>query len=243
MSSMRRARSSASASAEAGLLATSAASPFLSGAIPLAHWRTSCASNKRRSSPPSACGSSSASVAIAPVAACAKMISSSSTSPTATMRGRMAAPSPSHVEEEVARQPAGAARRQIERRTRQRERVARCRKARHQLSVDQRPDERRHERRRSRNGEDAGESHGELYTAANAAGADRQTPGNYAALARIAASAAMTASGVPTCIHTPSSRSPNKRPASAARSNSGDMEEGPSGTPAKNAGARIAAPA
>ena len=65
----------------------------------------------------------------------------------------------------------------------------------------------------------------------------------YAAPARSAFSAAVTASGVPTCIHTPSRRSPQSRPASAARSNNGDMENAPAGAPAKKAGVRIAAPA
>ena len=49
----------------------------------------------------------------------------------------------------------------------------------------------------------------------------------YAALAISAASAAATASGVPTCIQMPSRRSPCSRPASAARSNSGDIDDGP----------------
>jgi hypothetical protein len=60
------------------------------------------------------------------------------------------------VEEEIARQPAGAPRRQIERGVRERERIAPSWKARHQRSVDERADQRRHERRRSRDGEDAG---------------------------------------------------------------------------------------
>ena len=68
-------------------------------------------------------------------------------------------------------------------------------------------------------------------------------PCNYAALATMAASAALTASGVPTCIQTPSSRSPQSRSASAARSNNGDIEDGPAGTPAKKACVRMAAPA
>ena len=51
----------------------------------------------------------------------------------------------------------------------------------------------------------------------------------YAALAVIAASAAAMASGVPTCIHRPSSRRPCRRPASAARSNSAVSENAPGG--------------
>src|SRR5271166_2497324 len=65
----------------------------------------------------------------------------------------------------------------------------------------------------------------------------------YAALARIAASAALMELGVPTCIQRPSRRRPNNRPASAARVKKGDMEEGPGDAPARNAGVRIAAPA
>ena len=57
------------------------------------------------------------------------------------------------LEEEVAREPAGAPRRQVERGVRQRERRVRRRKARHEGSIDQRVDERRHERHRGRDGE------------------------------------------------------------------------------------------
>src|SRR5205807_6311125 len=63
------------------------------------------------------------------------------------------------------------------------------------------------------------------------------------AWARIVFSAARTASGVPTCIQTPSRRSPQSRPASAAWSNNGEREKAPAGALAKKAGVRIAAPA
>ena len=88
MSSIRRARSSASASADAGRVHDQrglAGSRGLSGAT---HCSTSCASSSRRSSGRSASGSSSAS---APFAASAKASSSSSMSPSGTMRGSTAA--------------------------------------------------------------------------------------------------------------------------------------------------------
>ena len=47
---------------------------------------------------------------------------------------------------------------------------------------------------------------------------------DQAALARMASSAALIASGVPTCIQTPSRRRPQSRSASAARSNNGEIE-------------------
>ena len=61
-----------------------------------------------------------------------------------------------HVEESVARQPAGAPRRQVKRGGGERQRIAGVGKAFDQGTVAQRRDQRRHERRRSRNGEDAG---------------------------------------------------------------------------------------
>src|SRR4051794_30218715 len=69
------------------------------------------------------------------------------------------------------------------------------------------------------------------------------TAGNYATLSRIAVSAALIAAGVPTCIQVPSSRSPNRRPASIARSNIRLSENAPFGAFANSAGLRIAAPA
>ncbi len=66
-----------------------------------------------------------------------------------------------HVEEDIAYEPAGPPRRQIERGTGQCERIMSGGKTRHQGSVDQRADQRRHERRRGRNGEDAGIRHAE----------------------------------------------------------------------------------
>ena len=74
----------------------------------------------------------------------------------------------------------------------------------------------------------------------------RACPGrrlSYATLSRNASSAAGIASGVPTCIHTPSSRSPNSRSCSLARSNIFVSENSPAGAPAKIAGDMIAAPA
>ena len=65
-----------------------------------------------------------------------------------------------HVEEDVARQPAGAPRRQIERGGGERQRIAGVGKALDQRAVAQRRDQRRHERRRRRNGEDAGRAGG-----------------------------------------------------------------------------------
>src|SRR5262249_46341958 len=152
------------------------------------------------------------------------------------------------VEEEIARQPAGAPRRQIERGLRERERIARGEKARHQRSVEERADQRGHERRRRRDGEDAGGGGHPpiLRIDSRRLNFSRHRAGLtacYTALARSALSAAAIASGVPTCIHTPSRRSPQSRPASAARSNRGDMENAPAGAPAKKAGVRIAAPA
>src|SRR5665213_4418591 len=67
--------------------------------------------------------------------------------------------------------------------------------------------------------------------------------GDYAALSRKASSAACTASGVPTCIHTPSSRSPNSRSCSLARSNILVSENSSDGASANSDGDMIAAPA
>ena len=122
MSSISRARSSASASAAAGLLATSerSPSPRISGLA--AHCRISSASRILRSNPPSGSGRSSVAPAASPIAASAKAISSSSTSPIGTMRGRIAA-SLLRTSRKIARQPARAPRRQIERRASERERI------------------------------------------------------------------------------------------------------------------------
>ena len=91
---------------------------------------TSRVSSSRRSRPPSAGGKASASAAMSPAAASAKAISSSSMSPIATMRGRIAASAVEPVEKSVARQPAGAPRRQIERHGGERERIAQRRESR-----------------------------------------------------------------------------------------------------------------
>ena len=70
-----------------------------------------------------------------------------------------------HVEEDIAHQPTGAPRGQIEGGVCKREGIVRGGKAGHEPPIDERSDQRRHERRRSRNGEDSGGSHAELYTA------------------------------------------------------------------------------
>ena len=153
MSSIRRARSSASASAAAGvhdqrLVARRRREPFgpFQHELRKQHAPVQPAERRRqveRVGP------------AAPVAASAKASSSSSMSPIGTMRGSTAASLPERVEEDVAREPAGAPRRQIERRGAQRERIGGRRKSGHQLAVDERADQRRQERRRRRDGEDA----------------------------------------------------------------------------------------
>src|SRR6185312_2198886 len=65
----------------------------------------------------------------------------------------------------------------------------------------------------------------------------------YATLSRNASSAAPMASGVPTCIQTPSSLRPNRRSCSLAASNIFVSENSPLGALAKIAGEKIAAPA
>src|SRR5439155_5188252 len=64
-----------------------------------------------------------------------------------------------------------------------------------------------------------------------------------ATLSKNASSAAATASGVPTCIQTPSSRRPNSRSCSLARSNIFVSENSPVGASANSDGDMIAAPA
>src|ERR1700676_5765748 len=63
-----------------------------------------------------------------------------------------------------------------------------------------------------------------------------------ATLARKASSAAPTASGVPTCIQTPSSRKPNSRSCSLARSNIFVREKSPFGASANSDGDMIEEP-
>ena len=72
--------------------------------------------------------------AVSPMAASAKANSSSSTSPIGTMRGRIAA-SRSSTSRKTLRQPAGAPRRQIDRRAGERQRIAPAVKPSHQPSV------------------------------------------------------------------------------------------------------------
>ena len=105
-------------------------------------------------SPSSASGRSSAAPALSPVAASAKAISSSSTSPIGTMRGRIAASRLSTSRKSL-RQPAGAPGRQIDRRRRERQRIAAGLEAEPEPVLHQRLDQRRQERRRRRNREDA----------------------------------------------------------------------------------------
>ena len=66
---------------------------------------------------------------------------------------------------------------------------------------------------------------------------------SYVALCSNARSAAGIASGVPTCIHTPSRRSPNSRSWSLARSNILVSENSPLGVSANSVGDMMAAPA
>ena len=117
MSSISRARSSASASVEAGPPTTSGACAGSSGLICFAHAAISCASSRRRCSPSSAGGNVERGRAPAS-AACAKASSSSSMSPSATMRGSITASVLEHIEKDFARHAPGAAGRQIERRLR-----------------------------------------------------------------------------------------------------------------------------
>ena len=88
-------------------------------------------------------------------------------------------------------------------------------------------------------------------TTLRVAGARRPSPSRggcseapaQATLSRNASSAASTASGVPTCIQTPSSRSPNSRSCSLAWSNIFVSENSPAGAAANKDGDMIAAPA
>ncbi len=91
MSSISRARSSARPSAADGVLAISGAPSAVCIPGEFAHFRISSLSSSRRSSGAIAGGSASAASASSPVAASAKAISSSSRSPSATMRGSSAA--------------------------------------------------------------------------------------------------------------------------------------------------------
>ena len=152
MSSISRASASASASAEAGLLATSGALPSRRIACDAAHLVTSCVSSSRRSRPPSSSVRSSAPGVGGVGEHQLVLVDVADRDDARQDRGVGAG----HVEEDVARQPAGAPRRQIERGGGERQRIAGVGKALDQGAVAQRRDQRRHERRRSRNGEDAG---------------------------------------------------------------------------------------
>ena len=205
MSSMRRARSSASPSAAAGWRTTSGGSP-VSGASCSAHLRTRRASRKRRSRPSIAGGRSRrASPAMPPVAASANTSSSSSISPIGTMRGSTAASTPGRS-------------RKASRASRQARRVGRKIVASAKPSGPvATPSTSRPSANASisagRNGADGGMVKTRAVIELSAVGSRHRQPRfspavYHAALARIAASATGTASGVPTCSHTPSSRRP-----------------------------------
>ena len=210
MSSIRRASVSASASAEAGLLATSGWPLPVRMPGDAIHVRISSASSIRRVSPPSSRGISSPA---SPLAASANASSSSSMSPSGTMRGSTAAGELQRVKEGIARERAGAPGRQEQRGVRERQRIGGIRKALDQCSIGERADQRRQEICRGRDVEHArARGHGSVI------GATWRRL--YATLSIMAASAALMAAGVPTCIQVPSSRRPYIRPASIARSNS-----------------------
>ena len=124
MSSISRARSSASASAAAGVLATSGAplAPRMLGDA--AHFRISCASSSRRSRPPSASGSVERRLGQLAGRGFGEgdlvLVDVADRHDARQDRGVAV----ERVEEHVARQPAGAPRRQIERGARERERIA-----------------------------------------------------------------------------------------------------------------------
>ena len=146
--------------------------PCRVGAMPAAHFITSCISSNRRSVPSRAGGNSSAAAATVAgrfLRECDLVLVdiAEGDDPRQDRRARSGS-----VEEEVARKPAGAARRQIEGGTRARERIARVGKAGYEHSLDQCADQRRYERHRGRDGEDVGSGHAESYTTLPGASAD-----------------------------------------------------------------------
>ncbi len=177
------------------------------------------------------------------------------------------------VKEQLARQPHRAPRRQIERGVGETRRIAAGFKSFDQPAVDQRGDDAAQERHGDGNTENAhglpdsrsaanigsrarlraGLTRGslaKLRAKAVDCGVKRQEApicGSratiHATLSRNASSAACTASGVPTCIQTPSSLKPNRRSFSLASSNVLVSENSPFGAPAKIDGDMIAAPA
>ena len=160
------------------------------------------------------------------------------------------------VEKDFPCHPSGAPGRQIERRLRQPFRIGAGLKAVDQPAIDQRGNDAAQERHGYW---DAKNAHGlpdsrvrmhhgmgeyEVRFLILEAGVPAQAvPRRYATLSRNASSAASTASGVPTCIHTPSSRNPNRRSCSLARSNILVSENSPAGASANSDGDMIAAPA
>ena len=216
MSSIRRARSSARPSAACGVLAINGEPCAPRTAGEFAHFRMSSASSSRRSSGAIASGRANAGSARSPVAACANAISSSSRSPMATMRGRMALPSfmVSRNTSRASRHARRVGRKRVARASSSGSSLAGkpgtnlpARSA--SISVDQK-------RCRSGNIEDIGcrsDSHGRIIHAK--AGCGRSTRVGFASRPDRGSLAALrlTASGVPTCIHNPSSRRPCRRPA------------------------------
>ena len=123
MSSSNRASCSASANAAAGLFATSGAP--LSGAIPAAHFRINCASSAVRSMAAERgrqierlrCEAAGRALREHDLV----LVDVADRGDARQDRGILS----EHVEKDIAREPAGAPRRQIERRGRERQRIAR----------------------------------------------------------------------------------------------------------------------
>ena len=129
-SSISRARSSASASAAAGIGDQRRVLAFRLGRR-FAHCRDQlCQQQPALAARPAPRARRAHRLSKSLRAASSKAISSSSTSPMATMRGRIAASAAEHIEENVARQPRRAPGRQVERRRCQRQRIGARRKAR-----------------------------------------------------------------------------------------------------------------
>ena len=170
--------------------------------------------------------------------AAVKAILSSSRSPSAhKTRGKMAASalSRSRNTERARRQARRVG--QIKRQAGKFERIVRRREAGNEFAGAERVDEHRQKRRRGGNVEDVGRSLG--FSGRHEANHTR-SPGraaDQAVLARMAGfSASAMVSGVPTCIHSPSSRSPCRRRLSAARSNGKSEREFARGLPVNSAG-------
>ena len=247
MSSISRARSVASASVAAGPPAISGASSGLSGRS----CRAQAATSRDRVSRRVRSSSAGAISKLSRRSDSAKAPSSSSMSPSVTMRGRIA-----------------ASRASTSRNTSRAMRPAR-RVGRYSVASASRPGSWRAEKPGTRspstsamasvrrNGAEAGMLKTRMSNPIRRSGyirmgsrcrcdyQDRRrgSADIHATLARNALSAAATASGVPTCIHSPSRRRPRRRPCSPARSNSCVSANSPCGLPAKIAGDRMATPA